>query len=418
MPTATNSIHNASSKLRVPGAFVALGLLTALNFVNYLDRYVLPGVQPLVQREFHVNDERMGALTFAFFITYMLAAPVTGWLGDHYPRKPLILAGTLLWSVATLFTAMVHTYTGLYIRHAVVGIGEATFCIFAPAVLADFFPDEERNRILSIFYLAIPVGAAMGYIVGGVLGERFGWRAPFYASAVPGLLLAALILFWMKEPVRGSSERLTPTPDRATFAGLLRNRAYWYATLGMAMMVFTMGGISVWLPTFLYRHVGYSLSTASQLLGGVTVVDGIAGTWFGGWLAQRWMRTNDRALYLLSAWSMLLALPGALIAFFGPHWSVLPGIVLAEFFLFLNTGPLNAAIINSVSAEVRSTAIAIELFTIHALGDAPSPRIIGAVSDHSNLQIGLAVTLATMLISATLLFRGARFAPKLHRADG
>lgn len=394
-------------------AWVALALLTLLNLFNYLDRYILPGVQPLVQREFHVTDEQMGALTFAFFVTYMLAAPLTGWLGDRFPRKPLIVAGALIWSVATLFTAFVHSYHALYIRHAIVGIGEASFSIFAPAVLSDFWPEEQRNRILTLFYLSLPVGAALGYIIGGTMGAAYGWRSPFYVSAVPGILLAVLIFFFMKEPARGASEHLAPTADRSTYAGLLRNRAYWTATLGMAMMVFSLGGISVWMPTFLYREGHYSLPAANQALGAITVVTGILGTWIGGWLAQRWLRTNHAALYLLSAWSVLLALPAAMLTFFGPRSGMVAWLSVAEFLLFLNTGPLNAAIVNSVSAPVRSTAIAIELFVIHALGDAPSPRLIGWVSDHSSLPIGLALTLVTMLLSGGLLLLGARYAPPM-----
>ena len=394
-------------------AWIALALLTALNLFNYIDRYILPGVQPLAQREFHVSDERMGALTYAFFLTYMLAAPLTGWMGDHFPRKPLIVLGALLWSVATLLTATAHSYETLYLRHAIVGIGEASFGIFAPALLSDFWPEEQRNRILTFFYLSLPVGAALGYVIGGTMGAAYGWRVPFYVSAVPGILLAGLILFFMQEPQRGASEHLAPTADRATYAGLFRNRAYWTATLGMAMMVFSLGGISVWMPTFLYRNGHYSLSSANQLLGAITVVTGIAGTWLGGWLAQRWLRRNHAALYLLSAWSVLLAIPAAILTFFGPRAGMVTWLAVAEFFLFLNTGPLNAAIVNSVAAPVRSTAIAIELFTIHALGDAPSPRLIGWISDHSSLRMGLALTLGSMVLSGGLLFLGSRSAPPM-----
>jgi hypothetical protein len=124
-----------------------------------------------------------------------------------------------------------------------------------------------------------------------------------------------------------------------------------------------------------------------------------------------WLRTNHRALYLVSAWSALLAVPPALVCFFGPSWALLPGLAVAEFCIFLGTGPLNAAIVNAVSAAVRATAVAMELFLIHALGDLPSPVIIGAISDHSKLSIGLGVTLVTMVVAAVLLFLGAGTTP-------
>ena len=404
-------------------ALVALCLLLALNLLNFIDRYILPGTQPLIQTEFHASDQAMGALTTALFITYMLTAPLTGWLGDRFRRKPLIVTGAVLWSLATLATYFVHDYWTLYFRHALVGVGEATFTIFAPAVLSDFFPPRERNRILSIFYLAIPVGAALGYLIGGQLGERFGWRTPFFVGAIPGLLVAAAYGIFATEPARGASEdggelRQRPSGGEmlGNFVGLFRNPAYLFATLGMAMLVFAMGGISTWMPTFLHRFAGMGVGKAGTILGAITVVDGLAGTAVGGWVAQRWLRRDHRALYLVSAWSMIATLPLAALVFFGPvRWAV-PALFAAEFFLFLNTGPLNAAICNSVSSGVRSSAIALNLFLIHMLGDTFSPQIIGAVSGVSNLRTGLGLTLVTLILSGVLLFFGARFAPRLDEA--
>lgn len=409
-------------------ALTVLVLLTALNLLNFIDRYILPGTQPLIQAEFHASDQQMGALTTALFITYMLTAPLTGWLGDRFRRKPLIITGAVLWSLATLATYFVHDYWTLYFRHAIVGIGEATFTIFAPAVISDFFPPRERNRILSIFYLAIPVGAALGFTLGGQLGERYGWRTPFFLCALPGLIVAALYGLFATEPRRGASETTpqppaggpSPTPTGASahnpitnLLGLFGNPGYLFATLGMAMLVFAMGGISTWMPTFLHRFSGMSVSKAGTVLGAITVLDGLAGTAIGGWIGQRWLRRDHRALYLVSAWSVILTLPLGALVFFGPaKWSV-PALFAAEFFLFLNTGPLNTAIINSVRAEVRSSAIALNLFLIHMLGDTFSPQIIGAVGDRTNLRLGLGLTLITLLVSGTLLFTGARFAPKL-----
>jgi len=400
----------------------------ALNLLNYIDRYILPGAQPLIQAEFKASDNQMGALTTALFFTYMFTAPFTGWLGDRFRRKPLIVAGAVLWSLATLVTFWVHDYWSLYFRHALVGVGEATFGIFAPAVLSDFFPAKDRNRILSFFYLAIPVGAALGYLVGGQLGERFGWRTPFFICAIPGLLVAGAYAVFASEPARGGSDELAapltkPSPKEMVrnFLKLFRNPGFMCATLGMAMMVFTLGGISNWMPTFLNRFAGMSVKGAGTMLGAITVVDGLAGTALGGWLAQRWLRRDHRALYLLSAWSMFVTLPLAGLVFFGPPgWSI-PALFAAEFFLFLNTGPLNAAIVNSVSSGVRSTAIALNLFLIHALGDTFSPQIIGAISDATaksgGLRLGLGVTLVTLILSGVLLFAGARFAPVVHRSS-
>lgn len=390
-----------------------LVLLIGLNLLNYIDRYILPGEVSLIQREFHATDQQMGALTTALFFFYMFAAPATGWLGDRFRRKPLIIAGAVLWSVATLGTAWVHDYRTLYVRHALVGVGEATFGIFAPSVLADFYPERDRNRILSIFYLAIPVGAALGYLAGGEMGSAWGWRAPFFICAIPGLVIAALYGWMGREPVRGASDHVKATVSRSTFLGLFSNGAFLTATFGLAMLTFAMGGISAWMPTFLHRSAGLSVGNAGLTVGAITVVDGIAGTLVGGWIAQRWLRTNDRALYLLSFWSVALTLPCGMVVFFGPKAWAIPALLVTEFFLFLNTGPLNAAIVNSVSASVRATAISVNLFCIHAFGDTFSPTIIGAISDRTNLRIGLGVTLIFLVLSGIILLAGARFAPRL-----
>ena len=399
-------------------AGLALFLLTCLNLFNFIDRYVLPGVQPLVQKEFGVNDAQIGLLTTAFFFTYMIAAPLTGWLGDRYPRRPLIVAGALIWSAATLLTATVHSYHTLLIRHAAVGIGEATFSIFAPALLADFYPEIDRNRVLSIFYITIPVGAALGYLMGGVLGQRYGWRMPFFVAALPGVLIAAAFWFFVKEPARGAADELKPTLDRTTVAGLVRNPAFWTATLGMAMWTFAVGGISTFLPTFFVRFGGYSVAKAGITTGAITAIDGLIGTVLGGWLGHLWLRKNHRALYLISAWSMLVAVPACAAALFGPRSLLVPGVFVAELLLFLGNGPLNACIVNSVAAPIRSTAIAINLFVIHSLGDAFSPRLIGRVSDAtSSLRIGLGVTLVSLAIATIILFTGSRFAPLLPESE-
>ena len=423
----------------VAGATTALVLLTALNFVNYIDRYILPGVQEQVKVEFHVSDAQIGSITFWFFLTYMCTAPLTGWLGDRMARKPLIIGCALLISGVNVLTGTVHAFDSLLLRHAVLGIGEASLGIYAPALLADFYPEEARNRVLTIFYTAIPVGAALGYLIGEVVGSRFGWRMPFYVSAIPGLLIAVLIFFLLREPHRGASDtgenrRLDEafeaeiaevrSPIRRLWDVIVkvwqmlgRNPPYLYATLGMAAVTFSLGGISAWMPSFLQRS-GFSPNTVGLTLGAIPAGAGLGVTAFGGWLAQLWLRTNHRALYLVSAWSALLTVPFGVLCFFGPRATMLPALGVAMFCIFLGTGPLNAAIVNAAPATVRATAIALELFLIHALGDTPSPRLIGMVSDRSTLGTGLGLTLITMLIAAVLLFVGARTVPRLASEEG
>lgn len=414
MASATKPTRNTAS---VVGATTALVLLTALNFVNYIDRYILPGVQEQIKGEFHISDAQIGSLTLWFMLAYMLTSPITGWLGDRFPRKPMVVIAALFWSGINFFTASVHSYDSLNLRHAALGIGEASFGIFAPAILSDFYPEDQRNRVLTIFNVAIPVGAALGYLIGGTVGERFGWRTSFIVSAVPGTIIAILIALFMREPARGASQHDKARLEKETVLSLIKNPAYLCSILGYAAVTFSLGGISWWMPSFLQRVDGRSESSAAFLMGAITVVTGLGGTITGGWIAQRWSRTNPKALYLVPAISAAIAVPPALVCFFGPKTLTLPGLAVAIFLIFLGTGPVNAATLNAVRPEIRATAMAGQLFIIHALGDAISPRIIGTVSDHSNLNLGLGSTLITMLVAAVIFYIGSHYAPPLHSAE-
>lgn len=394
----------------------ALILLTALNLLNYIDRSVLNAVQPLVQDEFHLTKTQVGYLTSAFLVFYMCAAPFVGPLADRYSRKLIIVVGAVFWSGLTLLTAVTHTYAELLVRHTLVGIGEATFVTIAPTFVADLFAEERRGRILGVFYLAIPVGSAAGYLLGGHLAPEHGWRFPFYIAAAPGFLLALAVLF-LKEPERGQFDSLTETPERASVLGLFRNPAFLTATLGMAAMTFSMGGIQVWMPQFLYSERHYTLAAANFTFGIIVVVDGILASLAGGWFGDYLLPRMKSSYYLISAASMGLGVPFMIVALFVKGRVMVPAIAVAAFFLLLNTSPLNAAVINSVGAHIRGTALAVNIFIIHLLGDVPSPTMMGWVADRRSLQAAFVLPVIAMVISSAILFYGMRFAPAV-RLDG
>jgi multidrug resistance protein len=394
----------------------ALILLTALNLLNYADRNVLFAVQPLVQDEFHISNAQIGYLTSAFLGFYMIAAPFVGPLADRYSRKLIIVLGALFWSGLTLLTAVTHNYTELLIRHTLVGIGEATFVTIAPTFVADLFSEEKRGRILGVFYLAIPVGSAAGYLLGGNLAPHYGWRFPFYIAAIPGFVLALAVLF-LKEPERGQFDSLKETSDRGTVLGLFRNPAFLTSTLGMAAMTFSLGGIQVWMPKFLYSERHYTLEAANFAFGIIIVIDGIVAALAGGWLGDYLLKRMKSSYYLVSAVSMLLGIPFMIVALFVQGPLMIPAIAIAAFFLLLNTAPLNAAVINSVGAHIRATAIAVNIFIIHILGDVPSPTMMGWVADKRSLQSAFILPVIAMGVSSAILFFGMKFAPAVH-VDG
>jgi multidrug resistance protein len=397
--------------------WTALCLLTALNLLNYIDRSVLFSVQPLVQSEFHLSNTQIGYLTSAFLVCYMITAPFIGPLADRYSRKHIIVVGAVFWSGLTLLSAVTHTYWELLVRHTLVGVGEATFVTIAPTFVADLFPEEKRGRIFGIFYLAIPVGTAAGYLLGGKLGPEFGWRFPFYVAAVPGFLLA-LAMWFVPEPPRGHYDSLKETPERGTITGLAKNPAFWTVTLGMSAMTFALGGIQVWMPTFLSAARGYSLTDANELFGAIVVVDGILASLIGGWLGDLLLPRMKSSYYLVSAVSMGLGVPVMIVALFFKGPVMLPAIAVAAFLLLLNTSPLNTALMNAVGAHIRATAIAINIFVFHLLGDIPSPTMMGYVADHHSLEAAFILPVIAMAVSSAILFYGMRFAPavKVHHA--
>ncbi len=391
----------------------ALIVLTALNLLNYADRNVLYAVQPLVQDEFHLTHTQVAYLTSAFLGFYMVAAPFVGPLADRYSRKVIIVLGAVFWSGLTLLTAVTHTYGELLVRHTLVGVGEATFVTIAPTFVVDLFSEDKRARILGVFYLAIPVGSAAGYLLGGYLAPIYGWRFPFYIAAAPGFVLALAVLL-LKEPERGQFDTLKATPERRTILGLLHNRAFLTATLGMAAMTFSLGGIQVWMPQFLFSERHYSLERANLMFGLIVVVDGIVASLAGGWLGDYLLRRTKSAYYLVSAISMALGVPFMIVALFSSGRLMVPAIGVAAFFLLLNTSPLNAAVINSVDAHIRATAISANIFVIHILGDVPSPTMMGWVADHRSLQAAFILPVIAMAVSSAILLSGMKYAPAIR----
>lgn len=394
-----------------------LALLISVNLLNYIDRQVLYAVFPLVKADLHLSDTELGILGSAFMLCYMVSAPLFGWLGDRGSRPALASFGLLLWSVATAAAGFAPGYRTLLAARTVVGVGEASFGTVSPGLLADYFSKERRGRILAYFYLAIPVGSAMGYLLGGVIGQKLGWQAAFLIVGAPGLLLA-LPLRWLKEPRISGTPRSNST--KGGFGSFTRNRSFIITTLAMAAMTFALGGLAQWLPSFLHRVHGLDVARGNTLFGAITVVAGIGGTLAGGMLGDLFQKRSPAGYLRVSGWGFVAGIPLAGLAILTPSLQIcLAAIFCAEFFLFLNTGPLNTVIINVTPPELRGTAFAINIFFIHALGDAISPTILGYCSDLWGLQHALLITPAAIALAAIFCFICTRFiAPDLARVTG
>ena len=409
-----------------------LTLLTCLNLLDYLDRYIIASVQSLVRKDFPLSDADYGLFGTLFFLVYLTTAPIFGALGDRYPRRRILAMGAALWSLATAGSALARSYTGLLFTRGLVGIGEASFGTLSPPFLADYYSVGKRGRVMAIFFITIPAGAALAYLLVPLLGAERGWRFFFLLAGLPGLLLAIPILF-LREPRRGAMDapgaQPPPELDRrvpaepfsyrrrivevlASYRVLIRSRSYLFTNLGYAALTFAIGGMAFWMPRYLEVVKGTTLEESNRLTGGIVAVAGLLGTLAGGFAADRLMRRTRRAYLLLSGVGVLAGIPFAWVAIASPDKSVFSICFgLAIFFLFLNTGPLNAVIVSVSPVRLRSTAVAANIVIIHILGDAPSPFLIGWVSDRSSLQRGVLLAVAAMCVSGVLLLIGSRHLP-------
>ena len=388
-----------------------LGALTALNGLNYLDRYVAAGTLPLILAGLAISDAQGGLLQSLFIVAYSLVCPVAGWLGDRQPRLRLAALGVFVWSAATVASGLAPTYALLLVARAVIGAGEASYSVVTPSLLSDCYPAERRARALGIFYAAIPVGSALGYILGGVVGEAYGWRATFFIAGAPGAALAFLLLL-LAEPRRGALDAAASTAPVSLALGdslrsLARRRSYVVNTAAQVIYTFAMGGLATWMPTYFVRVRGIPLASAAWTFGVLLVVAGFLGTLLGGRVASGVARRWPGADFVVSGWSLTASIGFTLVAVLAPQPVVFwPAMFVTLFLLFVNIGPLNAAMANVLPAELRARGFAVTTMLMHLLGDAASPWLIGAASDVVGLEIPVLVTGCVLAVAGLVLLWG------------
>ena len=444
---------DTSSKSWLKSAGIGLAVLSFINLFNYLDRYLVPALfESLKRSELHLSDAELGALMSGFLIVFTFTAPVFGALGDRYARPKLTAFGVACWSLATTLSGFAGNFAALLTARASVGIGEAAYGTVAPSLLSDYYPADRRGRVMAIFFCAIPVGSALGYVVGGIMDVHFGWRIAFFVSGIPGLILAALCL-GMRDPPRGSQDGQTADPSStATAAGtnttapgmittapganttapgtsttaaksrgnigidtartywrLLSNRPYLFTVLGYAAYTFAMGGLASWMPAFLERVRGMPHGSATISFGYIVVITGFIGTFVGGWLGDYCNKISKRGYLAVSAAATAIAAPFVWFALTTASSHIyLVCMVIAQLMMFLSTGPINASIVNLVLPNERASAVALEIFAIHLLGDCVSPYLIGLLSDAFSLAQAVKIVPIVVVISAALWAWAAR----------
>lgn len=381
-------------------------LLTGINLVNYLDRYVVAAVIEPLGRDLGLSDLQRGWVNGVFLLAYMLAAPLFGVLADRLHRPRLVAGGVALWCLATAGASLVHTFPTLLLTRSLVGIGEAAYASLGPALLADLFPEEERAAKFTWFYLAIPVGSALGYALGGTVAQHWGWRQSFLVAGLPGLLLAARMAT-LEDPPRGGHDRAADTaaglPFGARLKAIFTNRVWLACTSSYVAYTFAMGGLSFWCSPFLQRRHGVSVGTAGEVLGIFLVVTGILGTFTGGLLTRSLQERWPDIGVDLSGATLLAAAPVVFLALStGSLTATYAAFFLGLFLLFVNTSPVNALAVSCLPASLRATGTGINVLLIHLLGDALSPALVGRASEAAGAG-GAALGRAMMLVIPAIL---------------
>lgn len=444
MPTPTPSPEAAvGRKLHIPspvgGAYFALAVLFSMNLLNYVDRYVFSQLGQLIIPELKLSDFRWGVLGSSFMVVYTVVSPIMGWMGDRYNRKRLLAFGVGLWSLATVGTAFAHDFWHMFFWRALLGVGEASYGVIAPPLLADLFQPKYRGRVMGVFYLALPIGGALGYGIGGFVGKHWGWRAAFWVVGLPGLL-AAFSALAMNDPGRGASEGhkeegRADRPQLRDYLGLFRTPSYLFNVAGMAAVTFAIGAYAHWGPTFYQRVRGMDPQQTGFWIGGLMAASGLLGILLGTWGADLLLRVSRRGYMLWASLAVMIAIPFGLAGVLDPDLGTSLGLMFVAMVAMASTlGPCNTVTANVVHANRRAAGYALAIFTIHLLGDISSPTLIGALSgffakpaiaqsgvgrflasigarsvQNTNLTAGMLAVIPTLAIGSVLFLVGSTY---------
>ena len=403
-------------KKPMSGARSALFLLLAINLFNYIDRQILAALEPDIRANFFAASDvnamtKTGLLGDAFFVTYMLSAPILGLLADRFSRWIIVGSAVILWSLASGGSGLAATFAILFVTRVCVGIGEGGYGPAAPTILSDLFPIETRGRIMAIFCAAIPVGSALGYVIGGLIGAHLGWRWAFYLVAPPGLLLG-LLCFRQRDPRADARHLSQKSPRRSIsdYLNLFRTRSYLINCIAMTLMTFVTGGLGFWVPAYL-RYRNQSPAVGMTIFGLLTVVAGLVSTLLGGVIADRLRSRFAGSYFWVSGIGMLIACPFFVATLYTPFPAAWLPMFFAIFFLFVNTGPSNTALANVALPAVRATAFAVNILVIHALGDVQAFWLLGYIGGHTNMHVAFLFVSGIIFLSGLTWLIGVKYLP-------
>ncbi|XP_037823593.1 protein spinster isoform X2 [Lucilia sericata] len=390
-----------------------VGVLCFVNLINYMDRFTIAGVLEDIQSDFGIGDDDAGLLQTVFVLSYMVCAPIFGYLGDRYSRRWIMAIGVLLWSTTTLLGSFMNNFGWFITFRALVGIGEASYSTIAPTIISDLFVHDLRSKMLAVFYFAIPVGSGFGYIVGSETAHLAGnWRWALRVTPILGI--AAVIFIWLiKDPERGESEgshNLSTTTYGEDVKYLMKNKSFMLSTAGFTCVAFVAGALAWWAPKFIF--LGLKMQPGNENLiqndvsykfGMITMLAGLIGVPLGSVLAQRLRTQIENCDPYICAAGLLISAPMAYMAI------VLPQTSSTLCFLFIFGSQVALNLCWSIVADIllyvvvptrRSTAEAFQILISHALGDAGSPYLVGVLSEAIKKHLRTTAHRASELVSS------------------
>jgi len=432
-------------------AWGVLALFFMMHLLDSVDPWLLAAVLPQVRTELKLSVAQAGWLSTVMLLGLAATSLSIGYLADRLRRPRLLALGFAFSSLATVATGLARSFDQIQVARALVGVGGATFVVVALTILMDLFPRAVRARVLAVFFLAVPVGAALGLGLGVAFARLTSWQTAFLGVGAPGLLLA-LVALVLPDPVRGRGEGIDIQrlrlheqvgPSREDYVDLMVNSSFTYSVFGITFSSFALAGLLYWAPAFLTDAKGLTEAQADSPLGLTFLGAAILGTVAGGWLADWASKANPRALFVLPGLALFVAIPSVLVAIYGRSvpW-IFGGLFLAEAVMFMNIVPCYTIIAGVVMPNMRAVACGAALASTHLLGDIWSPALMGWVidmfgqgdsmatifgrgltalgavpvvqpgRDPENLTAGMLVVIPALLISGIVLLSGSRHLPR------
>lgn len=402
--------------------WTVLVMLTLVYTFNFIDRQILVILQEPIKADLGLSDAQLGLLTgFSFALVYVTAGIPIAWLADRANRRNIVAASLAFWSLMTAMSGLVQNYGQLLVARLGVGVGEAGGTPPAHSMISDYFPPSSRGTALSFYSMGIYIGVLFGFAAGGWIAENFGWRNAFFVIGIPGILYAFAVLWVVKEPKRGHFDPAgAGAPAQSslseTMAGLRRRPTFWYLSVGCAFSAFVSYGNGNFMPSFLMRNHGLSLTEVGVILGLISGLSGATGTFLGGYMADR-LATRDMRWYL---WIPIL---GGLSAMIPAYYTLLgenttfivAAMIPSQILSALYLGPCIATCHNLVSPGMRAMASAILYFVLNLIGLGLGPLTVGILSDFytepfgdDNLRYAMASVLSIGFLGVYFLWMGTR----------